>query len=525
MWSPSVTVPFRVPLLYLVMTSAALAAVLPSLPAVAQSLIQRTITVDGNLADWTGPPNILTNAPQSSTDAVGAGDLDAPVQSTGRDLAGFAYTWDDANLYLQVTRAGSVSNTTDWWFYIDTNADGLLQSGERVLRVSWQGSNRATVRSLCGYVPAAPGGDGIQTSGGQADGYDMPGTLGACTAMLPNLTGGDTSGLRMETLLPWSALGFSGPTSLGFHVASSNGGNLPTQLDDNMNGPAGSNFLLFTDNRIEKTATVAQIASGQDFAYALTLRNLSATASANITITDALPTGVTYASHSAPGGTTATYDAGTRTLSWYVPSIGAASSATLTLNVVAGPAGANNVVVNTALITNRDANASNNTASAAVSVIAAAYRVTKTVAAIADPIRGASNPRSVPGAVSEYTITASNVGGLSDAGSLRIVDPLPVNTSAYVADIGAPGSGPVVFVDGAPSSGLSYTYSGLANLSDSLEFSADGGISWSYVPTAASGGCDTNVTHVRVRPGGVFASGVGVTPAPNFSVRLRVCIK
>jgi len=222
-------------------------------------------------------------------------------------------------------------------------------------------------------------------------------------ALWPNLTGGDASGLRMETLLPWSALGFSGPTSLGFHVASSNGANLPAQLDDNMTGPAGSNFLLFTDHRIEKTATVAQIASGQGFSYALTLRNLSATGSANITVRDALPIGVTYVSYSAPGSSTAAYDAGTRTLSWYVPSIGATSSATLTLNVVAGPAGADNVVINTAQITNRDANASNNSASAAVNVIAAAYRVTKTVAAISDPISGASNPRSIPGAISEYT--------------------------------------------------------------------------------------------------------------------------
>src|SRR5262245_46360434 len=209
MWSPF---PFRVALTHLVMTSAALVAVLP-LPAVAQGLIQRTITIDGNLADWTAPPNILTNAAQSSTDAVGAGDLDAPVQSTGRDLAGFAYTWDDTNLYLQVTRAGSVSNTTDWWFYIDKNADGLLQSGENVLRVSWQGSNRSTTRTLCTYTAVAPGGDPIVSpSTGQADGYDMPGTLGACAALAPNPAGGDNTGLRMETWLPWSALGFSGPT-------------------------------------------------------------------------------------------------------------------------------------------------------------------------------------------------------------------------------------------------------------------------------------------------------------------------
>jgi uncharacterized repeat protein (TIGR01451 family) len=291
-----------------------------------------------------------------------------------------------------------------------------------------------------------------------------------------------------------------------------------------MNGPGGSSFLLFTDNRIEKTASVAQIASGQSFAYALTVRNLSATTSANITVTDVLPTGVTYASHGAPAGSTATYTAGTRTLSWYVPSIASASSVTLTLGVVAGSAGADTLVVNTADITSVDVNASNNTASAAVNVIAAAYRITKSVAAFADPISGTSNPRSIPGAVSEYSIAATNLGGLSDADSLRIVDPVPSNTSAYVADVGAPGSGPVAFLDGAPSSGLAYSYGGLASVTDSLEFSADGGITWSYVPTPAAGGCDANVTHVRVRPNGVFASGLGVAPAPSFSVKLRVCI-
>ena len=160
MWSSFVPARAHVLLKYLVTTSAALAAVLP-LPATAQTLIQRTITVDGDLADWTTPPNILTNTPQSATDAVGAGDLDAPVQSTGRDLAGFAYTWDSTNLYLQVTRAGSVSNTTDWWFYIDNNANGFQQSGENVLRVSWQGSNRSTARSLCTYTAVASGGDPI----------------------------------------------------------------------------------------------------------------------------------------------------------------------------------------------------------------------------------------------------------------------------------------------------------------------------------------------------------------------------
>ena len=173
---------------------------LPALSAV----IQRSITIDAGLSgggtgDWKTPSDITANAGQFSTDAEGdkqtgtAADLDYQIDSTGRDLKTFAYTYDSAFLYLWVERFASTSNTTDWWFFFDSSGgapDGLLQSGEKLLRVSWKGNNGATTVRLYNYVSARPGGDpmtcpasgtnsvadGWCPSAGAADGYDMPGT-------------------------------------------------------------------------------------------------------------------------------------------------------------------------------------------------------------------------------------------------------------------------------------------------------------------------------------------------------------
>lgn len=140
------------------------------------AIISRTIVVDGNISDWSG---IITNTSQFSTDAEGSvdpADLDFPVQATGRDLKYFSYTYDDNSLYFYVERYASTANKNDWWFYLDTDNDGAMQSGEKVLRVSWQGSNGSTVRTLWDYVADDSNGDPLVDPGtGVADGYDMPG--------------------------------------------------------------------------------------------------------------------------------------------------------------------------------------------------------------------------------------------------------------------------------------------------------------------------------------------------------------
>ena len=71
----------------------------------------------------------------------------------------------------------------------------------------------------------------------------------------------------------------------------------------------------------------------------------------------------------------------------------------------------------------------------------------------------------------------------------------------------------------AGSSGLTYSFTSLANATDDLEFSNNGGASWTYVPTIDANGVDANVTHVRIRPKG------SMVPGSSFTINLRGLVK
>lgn len=139
-----------------------------------------------------------------------------------------------------------------------------------------------------------------------------------------------------------------------------------------------------------------------------------------------------------------------------------------------------------------------------------------------DPFNLQTNPKAIPGATMGYTLVTTNTGlGAADADSLNVMDPIPVNTALFVGNIGLPGSGPIVFANGATPSGLSYTFTSLASTTDDVEFSNNGGTTYTYVPVPDGAGFDPNVTHLRVRPKGAFAASNG-TNHPSFSLQLRV---
>lgn len=155
--------------------------------------------------------------------------------------------------------------------------------------------------------------------------------------------------------------------------------------------------------------------------------------------------------------------------------------------------------------------------------ISPSLTVLKTVAVYFDPVNGTTNPKFIPGAVAQYTIITTNSGGPADNNTAVITDPIPTNTALYVNDIGSVGSGPVLFTQGASSSTLSYTFTSLGSLADNLDFSNNGGTSWTYTPTAGANGCDPAVTNIRVKPQGTFY-GSAVTPNPSFQLTFRVCV-
>jgi len=145
------------------------------------------------------------------------------------------------------------------------------------------------------------------------------------------------------------------------------------------------------------------------------------------------------------------------------------------------------------------------------------------VQTISDPIEGTTNPKAIPGAVMQYTVVVTNQGkGASDANTVKVTDAIPANLQLVVTDIGGAGSGPVLFTQGSPTSGLSYTFTSLASLADSLDFSNNSGTTWTYVPTANGNGVDPAVTNIRISPTGAFAANAGTAPSFTLQFRMRV---
>jgi uncharacterized repeat protein (TIGR01451 family) len=68
-------------------------------------------------------------------------------------------------------------------------------------------------------------------------------------------------------------------------------------------------------------------------------------------------------------------------------------------------------------------------------VVAPALTVTKTSAIVSDPFNLVTNPKAIPGAIIEYTITVANSASGAAAAAVVIADVLPANTSFVLGSI------------------------------------------------------------------------------------------
>jgi fimbrial isopeptide formation D2 family protein len=157
--------------------------------------------------------------------------------------------------------------------------------------------------------------------------------------------------------------------------------------------------------------------------------------------------------------------------------------------------------------------ASTSTASASFNVVTPApLTIVKSSQASTDPFNGGSNPKLIPGATVAYTLTITNPNGFAaTADSIVIVDPTPAGLSLFVGNISGSSGGPLRFQDGATASGLTYTFTSLASTTDDIDFSRDGGTTWTYVPAANASGTDPLVNRIRLRPKGAMAANSSFT--------------
>ena len=135
-----------------------------------------------------------------------------------------------------------------------------------------------------------------------------------------------------------------------------------------------------------------------------------------------------------------------------------------------------------------------------------------------DPSNSTTNPKRIPGGITEYTISATSPSAYSVTNNTVVLtDATPANMELVVSNIGAAGSGPAAFTAGT--SGLTYTFTSLASTADNIDFSNNNGSTWTYTPVANANGADPNVTNIRLRPQGAMAA------SSTFSFRIRYRIK
>lgn len=149
-------------------------------------------------------------------------------------------------------------------------------------------------------------------------------------------------------------------------------------------------------------------------------------------------------------------------------------------------------------------------------VVPSGVQATKTSAVFSDPVSNTTNPKRIPGASVDYTIAINNASGSTlDNNSMILSDALPTTTRMFVGNL----SGGAPFEFSAGTSNLTCTFVSLSDTNDCIDFSNDGGTTWTYTPTAAGDGTDAAIRAIRFRTSGSMpASGA-------FTVKYRVVVK
>lgn len=156
-------------------------------------------------------------------------------------------------------------------------------------------------------------------------------------------------------------------------------------------------------------------------------------------------------------------------------------------------------------------------------VLTPTITVQKTADIISDPLNNTSVPKAIPGSIVEYSVQLTNSGeGVTDVDTLIITDNLPGNVNLV---LGSP-LNPVIFTDGAITSGMSFTFDSLASTTDDISFSNDGGSSF-ITPSVDAQGIDSTVpkiNYIEIKPRGIFNADTG-SGSPSFMLQYHVEIQ
>lgn len=237
---------------------------------------------------------------------------------------------------------------------------------------------------------------------------------------------------------------------------------------------------------------------------------VDATAGDSVTLTVAGGTGAVAGSSVAPATTTpasGTSAAGATITLSQAFTVGSAGSYSPTLTCIRGSDGAALAVTGLGLDRTIAMPADSSVSCTWTNTTSVPLTVVTLNTVHSDPFNGTLNPKAIPGALVTHQVQVINPAPTPvDADTVVITHAVPAGADLFVGDLGAPGSGPVAFTDGAPASGLTFAFVSLGDGGDDVSFSGDGGATFGYLPTPDANGVDPGVTHLRINPKGAFAA-------------------
>ena len=463
----------------------------------------------------------------------GGGGSGTTNNGTGSPGAGFA-TSGAAGGGLVMVRAGSITGSSGTISANGSNANNSVTNdgsggggaGGSVLVYS----NAGGVGLLA--VSAKGGNGGTNTGGGSLNG---PGTGGGS----PHGPGGGGSGGYVVTSSAASVTvsgGAPGTTSDGtnFGATAGTSGTSATVGSTDIPGvKSGAECAIV----IVKSFSPNPMTASNTSTLTVKLTSSNNLAITGIVLNDVFPTAPGAMVVSAPltftnpscggtlldsdGNSLAAADVGVRLNGG---SLAANSSCTFTIKVTVSVAGTYTNTIATGALASTNGGTNANPASDALVVVSPSLVFLKTVSATSDPSNGVTNPKNIPGAEVLYTLRVTNTGTTAaDNNSTVITDPIPANTELFVGNLGGVIPGPIDFVQGTPTSALTWAYASLGNTTDDVAFSDSDCITFTYVPVPVLN-YDPAVKCIRLNPKGTMATASGGSN-PFFELRFRVRIK
>ncbi len=201
-----------------------------------------------------------------------------------------------------------------------------------------------------------------------------------------------------------------------------------TEADTTNNSASATTTLTPNfDVTVNKSTTSTNVGPGDTITYTIGVTKSGPSQARNVTLTDAIPTGLTFVSGTL-NGATATSTGGT--ISFPAFNLDNNTPLTGTLVFTVGASATAGTITNTAVVAAAgESNTNNNTASADVTVVPRAdVRVSKSVSAAS----------ANTGATLTYTITVTN-DGPSTAASVQAIDTLPAGVT-FVSGTGPGGT-------------------------------------------------------------------------------------